>query len=92
MYKYIEKCTTYDTAITTLKNHNAKKLNKVFASHLLATAKQKPGKTLDEFMLSLQKLNKDCNFQAVSSVQFKQEMFMMHLQTVFYLLESGKDC
>ena len=74
MYEYIEECTTYDTAIATLKNLYTKVPNEVFARHLLATAKQNPGETLDEFLLSLQKLAKDCNFRAVSSVQYKQEM------------------
>ena len=74
MYEYIEECTTYDTAIATLKNLYTKVPNEVFARHLLAAAKQNPGETLDEFLLSLQKLAKDCNFRAVSSVQYKQEM------------------
>ena len=74
VYEYIEEATTYDTAIATLRDLFSKALNEVFARHLLATAKQEPGHTLDEFLLSLQKLAKNCNFRAVTGMQYKQEM------------------
>jgi len=53
VYEYIEECTTYDTAIETLKSLYTKAPNEVFARHRLATTKQEPGQTLDEFLLSL---------------------------------------
>ena len=71
VYEYIEECTTYDTTMATHKNLYTKVPNEVFARHLLAAAKQNPGETLDEYLLSLQKLAKDCNFRALSSVQYK---------------------
>ena len=74
VYEYIEESTTYGTAIATLRDLFSKTPNEVFARHLLAAAKQKPGHTLDEFLLSLQKLAKDCNFRAVTGVQYKQEI------------------
>ena len=74
MYEYIEKTITYDTAIATLRDLFSKAPNEVFALHFLATAKLELGHTLDEFLLSLQKLAKDCNFQAVTGVQHTQEM------------------
>ena len=68
VYEYIEEATTYDTVIATLRDLFSKALNEVFARHLLATAKQEPGHNLDEFLLSLQRLAKDCNFQAVTAI------------------------
>ena len=65
VYEYIEEAPTYDTAIATLRNLFSKAPSEVFVRHLLATAKQEPGHTLDEFLLSLQKLAKDCHFRAV---------------------------
>ena len=38
VYEYIEECTTYNTAIATLKNLHTKVPNEVFARHVLATA------------------------------------------------------
>ena len=40
----------------------------------MATAKQQPEETLDEFYLKLQKLARDCNFRQVTSEQYRQEM------------------
>jgi len=74
VYEYIEECTTYETAIATLKILYTKAPNKVFARHRLATAKQEPGQSLNDFLLSLQKLAKDCNFGAVTSAEYRQEM------------------
>ena len=74
VYEYIEESPTYNTMIATVRDLFSKAPNEVFACHLLATAKQEPGHTLDEFLLSLQKLAKDCNFQAVTGMQYKQEM------------------
>ena len=74
VYEYIEEATNYDTAIATLRDFFSKAPNEVFAHHLLATAKQELGLTLDEFLLLLQKLAKDCHFRAVAGVQYKQEM------------------
>ena len=47
--------------------------NEVFTRNFLATAKQQPGKTLDELYLKLQKLARDCNFRQVTSEQYRQE-------------------
>ena len=69
VYEYIKEASTYDTAIATLRDLFFKSPNEVFAHHLLATAKQQPGHTRDEFLLSLQKLAKDGNFRAITGMQ-----------------------
>ena len=73
VFEYIEDSATYDAAIAKLQNLYTKAPNEVFARHLLATAKQQSGQTLDEFLLSLQKLARDCNFRAVSGDQYEKE-------------------
>ena len=42
--------------------------------HQLATRKQKPGESLDEFLEELKKLSKNCNFFAVSAEVYRSEM------------------
>jgi len=74
VYDFIEECESYDEAITALQNLYAHVPNEIFARHLLATTKQQQGQTLDEFLQTLRKLNKDCNFRAVTAEQYKQEM------------------
>ncbi|CAI9720227.1 Hypothetical predicted protein [Octopus vulgaris] len=44
------------------------------ARHLLATRKQKPGESLDQFLNELKILEKDCDFVAVSAEQYRSEM------------------
>ena len=53
VYDYIEGCTTYEAAINVLESLYVKKPNAVFARHRLATAKQQPGQSLDEFLQHL---------------------------------------
>ena len=71
VYDYIESCNSYETAITTLANFYVKTPNAIFSRHLLATAKQKPGQTIREFLHSL---SKDCDFQNVTAEEYRQEM------------------
>jgi len=46
-------------------------LNEVFARHLLATTKQQPGQSLDDYLQELRRLSKDCNFQAVTKAEHR---------------------
>jgi len=74
VYDFIEECETYDEAITALQNLYVRVPNEIFARHLLATTKQQQGQTLDEFLQTLRRMSKDCNFRAVAAEQYKQEM------------------
>lgn len=74
VYDYIEECTTYDSAIDVLSKLFVKTPNVIFSRHLLATRKQKPGESLDEFLQELQRLSKDCAFKAVTADQYRQEV------------------
>ena len=48
--------------------------NKIFARHLLTTAKQEVGQSLDDFFLTLTKLSKDCNFANVTGEEYRKQM------------------
>ena len=48
--------------------------NNIFARHDLATRKQQPGESLDEFLEELKKLNKHCGFDAVTAETYRSEM------------------
>lgn len=74
VYQYIEECTTYDDAISTLKKLYVKTPNEIFARHLLATRRQKAGESLDDFLRELRKLGKDCNMKSVTAEQYRQEL------------------
>ena len=74
VFDFIEDCDTYEDAIDQLKNMYVKAPNIIFARHILATAQQKTGQSLREFLQNLQSLSKDCNFRAVTGEEYRQEM------------------
>ena len=74
VYDYIEDCANYDAAIETLTQLYIKTLNEIFAHHLLATRRQKPGETLNEILQELRKLSKDCNVKNVTAEQYREEL------------------
>ncbi|XP_064080564.1 uncharacterized protein LOC135197423 [Macrobrachium nipponense] len=74
VYELIEDCSTFESAIAKLESAYVKLPNEVFARHVLATRRQQSGESLDEFLRELHKLSKDCNFQAVTAEQYRQEL------------------
>jgi len=74
VYQYIEDCETYEAAVAELKRVYVKTKNDVFARHLLATQKQLPGESLQQFLQVLKTLSKDCTFRAVSTEQCRGEL------------------
>ena len=73
-YQYIEDCETYEAAVAELKRVYVKTKNNVFARHLLATRRQLPGESLQQFLQVLKTLSKDCSFRAVTTEQYRWEL------------------
>lgn len=73
VFQYITECTTYASAISKLTDIYVKAKNEVFARHLLSTRKQQNGESLDEFLLILKKLSRDCNYRNVTAEVYKSE-------------------
>ena len=73
IYKCINEETTYKNAITALQNLFVKSKNKIFTRHMLA-AEQDTGKSVDEFILRIKKLSENCNFTAVSTQEYKNDI------------------
>ena len=48
--------------------------NTIFERHLLATAKQESGQSLDDFLLTLTQLSKGCNFANVTGKEYRKEI------------------
>ena len=74
VFDYVEECTTYDEVVETLNKLYVKTPNTIFARHQLASRKQKPGESLDEYLEELKKLSKLCNFEAVTAEVYRSEM------------------
>ena len=73
IYQYVEDCRDYPAAIETLQALYVKPTNEIYASHILATRRQQPVETLDEYLQSLKTLSKDCNYQAGTSILYHEE-------------------
>ena len=71
---HVDECETYEAAIEILKSLFVKTFNTILARHLLATAKQEPDQSLDDFLLTLTQLSKDCNFANVTGEECRNEM------------------
>jgi len=70
---HIEDCAVCHTATDILQRLYAKKPNSAFARHLLDTAKQHLGQSLDDFLQRLHGLCKNCNFRSINAEEYRQE-------------------
>ena len=73
IYQFIEDCADYDSAMDALQSLYVKPTKEVYACHLLATRRQQPNETLDEYLQVLKTLSKDCNYQSVTGQQHREE-------------------
>ncbi|XP_046855944.1 uncharacterized protein LOC124449046 [Xenia sp. Carnegie-2017] len=71
---YIEDCQDFDSSTEALNNLYIKPPNEIFARHLLATRRQKPGESRTEFLQELKKLSKDCNVRSLTAEQYREEL------------------
>ena len=62
VYELIEDGTDYNVTRLKLQRHYVKQTNVVFSKPLLATRKQKPGESLQEFLQALQIRSKNSKF------------------------------
>ena len=73
VYEYIAECESFDDAIQVLRNLYVKPKNEIFSRHVLATRRQQPHESLDDFIRELKRLSSDCNFTSVSAEKHKEE-------------------
>ena len=73
VFDFIIDATTYETAIQTLEQLYVKPKSVIFNRHKLATSKQTPGESVDQFMQTLEKLSKNCEFTPVTAEVYRQE-------------------
>lgn len=62
VYELINDYTSYTECVDVLQNVYVKQPNELFARHLLATRRQRSGESINQYLLELQLLSKNCNF------------------------------
>ena len=73
IFKHISDIHDYSTAVNALEEIFVKPKNSVFCKHLLATRRQQTDEIVDQYLQSLKRLAKDCDFQAVTATQARDE-------------------
>ena len=73
IYDYIAEATDYDGAIATLQNLYVKPRSVIFNRHKLGSTKQATGESVDQYMQTLEKLSKNCEFTAVTAEEHRQQ-------------------
>jgi len=79
VFEHINECTTYENAVKIIDNLYIKKKNVIYARHRLATRKQLPTETIDQYVTTLKSLAKDCDFKSVSAEENKND----HIRDAF---------
>ena len=73
IFQHTEECSDYAAAIEILQALFVKPRNENFARHLLATRRQQPNETLDEYLQALKTLSKDPAISKVSQLLSTQK-------------------
>ncbi|KFD47300.1 hypothetical protein M513_11810 [Trichuris suis] len=98
LFSIIAEAPSYEDAMQTLKDTFERPVNEVHARHRLATRKQQPGESIDEFLRALNILSTECNFKAVSATQYREELIRdafvsgLHSQTIRQRLLESRTC
>ena len=73
VYDYIEGIDNINDALVRLDEVFKKKTNEVFARHVLNSTRQNAGEPTREFAMRLELLARDCNYQAVSVLEHRNQ-------------------
>lgn len=73
IYEYIANANSYESAILALEALFVKPKSEIFARHKLASRKQQPEETIDQYLQSLKLLSKECSFKAVTGDEYERD-------------------
>ena len=73
-FSIVADCTTYTTAMAALEKHFIKTTNIIFSRHKLATRRQGMDETLDEYIVALHNLSRQCELKAVIADVYREEL------------------
>ena len=74
VFSMIRDAETYKDAIELLKGQYNKQSNEIYARHLLATRRQQPGESGDQFLRALRALGRACNCKTVTAAQNTEDL------------------
>ena len=74
VYQHIANIKNYDQAMQVLQDLYVKPKNIISARHELRMCKQLPGESINQFVLKLEKLSKECDCHDVTAEQYRLEL------------------
>ena len=74
IYPHVEEAGYYDAIVELLHQIYIKRKNNVYARHLLVSRKQAAGENVAEYLQALRLLAKECSFQEVTAVFYREEL------------------
>ena len=85
VFEHIDENDDCDQCIAKLEALYCKPPDEIFAHRCLATHHQEPGESINQFLVALKKLSKDCNFQTVTAEVYRDELIRTVLLVVYHL-------
>ncbi len=73
IYLHISAETQYAPAVAVLASLFVKAKNQNYARHCLASRVQKDGESIEQFVIALETLAKDCNFEEATAAQHQEQ-------------------
>jgi len=74
VFLVIRDAKSYAEAVELLKSRYTRQINELLARHLLATRKQRPGESDDDFVLALNTLARACPWRAVTAREHREDL------------------
>lgn len=71
VFDHFSECTSYEDAIKTLNDIYIKPTSEIFSRYQLASRKQQSNESVNQYLLALKVLSKECQFAAVTAEQHK---------------------
>ena len=82
MYAYVEELDGYEAIVDALRQLYINRKNNVYARHLLVSRKEESTEQVSEYLQALRLLAKDCSFEDVTSVVYREELNRILSSTV----------
>ena len=74
VYPYVEESESHKNVVEVLRRTFVKTTNNVYARHLLVSRRQRPDKSISEYLQVLKTLAKDCTFTNVTAQEFSEQL------------------
>ena len=76
VWSFISDSKTFPLAIKALNDIYDKKKNILYSRHLLSTTRQQPNQSLDDYLISLKHISRDCGFKPLTALEHCEDSIL----------------